>query len=155
MKVLRELQVGDEVFVVVHAQYSPRLIRAGTRFEYVVPINRKTPPNSSALNNFYGKIVSNNSSVLTVIPSRISNAQKPPQVANAILPYNFLRKVLVFTGKTNEATVKTGRLHVGGSTVSNRFRQAWMSDVHGEVLPLTENPHAKPAERLYEEVLIA
>ena len=154
MKILRELQVGDEIFVVVHDQWIPRLMRTGTRFEYQVPKNRKTP-NFGSLNNFYGLIVSNTDSVLTVLPSSMSNAQDPPRIANAVLPYNYLRKVLVFTGQTNEATVKTGRLHVGGSTVSGRFRQAWSSVVHGEVLPLMDNPHAKPAERLYEEVLIA
>lgn len=155
MKVLRNLEVGDEIFVVVHASYSPRLVRAGTRFEYIVPINRSTPPNSSALNNFYGRVISNDDSVLIVLPSSMSNAQAPPKVAYATIPYNYLRKVLVFTGKTNEATVKTGRLHVGGSAMSSRNRMAWSSVVHGELRPLTENPHAKPAERLYEEVMIA
>ena len=150
MKILRELQPGEEVYLKLLPGRRLHLQKIGKGFEYRVPVKHRLNRRSPEIDNFFAVILTNEDFVLYVRPIK-TQTKKPLHPAR--IPYNALTKVLVFTGQTNEDTVKTGRKQVVGSTFSSRRRIAW-DNRRAVDIPL-EHPHHKPAERLFEEVRIA
>ena len=146
MKLLRNLVVGDEVFVEVIPGLSLILEKQGTKFEYTFSgyprrKNRKSPE----LKKCFGLILSNTDFILSLRPL-LENTH------TARFPYNTLQRVFVFTGLTNEDTMIKGRVLVVGSSFSSRRGFGW--DPRRNVRLPQEQPQSTPAERLFEEVLI-
>lgn len=148
MKLLRELEPGEEVFVKMAHGFRLRLEHG----EYRPPKKGRHVRKQPQLDAFFGLIVANSDFELRLRPVKKMGGHENEQFGGiAVIPYNLLQKVLVFTGQTNEDTVKTGRLRVVASTFSSYRGIAWRGE--SEEIPL-EHPHHKPAERLFEEVKI-
>jgi len=151
MRKLRELQTDELVWVKIHPRYALTLQREGKGSAWVTS-NKPVRSRDDTLGTFYGVITLNDTGaqIITVRPTK--SAGRSVNGSPARIPYNYLYRILVFSGQTNEETVKNHRYLVGGSTVSNRNRQAW-DNRKRTLLPL-EQPHTQPASDLYTEVLI-
>ncbi len=153
MKILRNLQAGEEIFVTTLPGFRLHLHKVGKTFEFRPPIKHRLTRKWPQLEAFYGIIVGNQDFVLVVRPTQLHSPRKLDLLHHARIPYNVLMKVLVFTGQTNEATVKNTRQIVGGSAFSSWRGFAW-DNRRSTPIPL-EQPHTQPASRYFEEVRIA
>jgi hypothetical protein len=151
MRKLRALQTDELVWVKMHPRFSLTLQREGKGSAWVTS-NKPVRSRDDTLGAFYGIITLNDTvaQIITVRPTK--SAGRSVNGSPARIPYNYLYRILVFSGQTNEETVKNHRYLVGGSAVSNRNRQAW-DNRKRTLLPL-EQPHTQPASDLYTEVLI-
>lgn len=152
-RALREIPPGTELFVSIVPGFRPRLERTGSTSQYRTPVKGRMNRTSPQIGDFYGSVISNTDFVLTLRPIRPVNIREQPPKELVVIPYYALSRVLEFSGSTNEDTVKTGRNIVGGSTFSQWRGIAW-DNRKNTPIPL-EQPHMKPAERLFREVRIA
>ncbi len=151
MRKLRDLQVDERVFVQMHPRFVLTLQREGRGTAWVTG-NKPVRSRNDTLGRFYAIITLNDveSKILTVRPTK--SAGRSVNGSPARIPYNYLFRILVFSGHTNEETVKNHRYLVGGSYQSSHDKLAW-DNRKRSLLPL-EQPHTQPASELYTEVLI-